>query len=115
MPIHRAEITADSITIWRKATSNPITFQLSDLPSNLKNKPNTQKAEFITGILQNALDSRQLLTSLPTDDPDRTTDPAQPNMFWATSTDGNTYLVGRSTLVTVAGSADGFLVSSRRV
>ena len=44
--------------------------------------------------LQDLLDFRQPLADLPVDDPDKTTDPALPDLFW----DGND-LVGRNTVV----------------
>ena len=51
-------------------------------------------------FLQDILDVRQKLNTLPNDDPDRTIDPAKPWIFWdGPGQPGNTDLVGRSIIV----------------
>ena len=51
-------------------------------------------------FLQDILDKRQKLNTLPNDDPDRSTDPAKPFLFWdGPGQPGNTDLVSRSVLV----------------
>ena len=66
----------------------------------------------MTTELQAKLDFRQLLTVLPLDDPDRTVDPRQPGCFWA-DFDGDTYLVGRETNVTITWTGSKYTIRSR--
>ena len=67
-------------------------------------------------FLQDQIDFRQRLNTLPTDDPDRTTDPAKPWLFWdGPGQPGNTDLVSRSDVITnVVWDGTRYVVSVRR-
>jgi hypothetical protein len=66
----------------------------------------TSRREAVRSSLQAVFDVRTPLTDLPIDDPDLTTDPRRPGLFWSDST-GNaaaavkTHLTGRSYTVTI--------------
>lgn len=77
-------------------------FDLNTLPGN---GWNASRLERFRQIGQEFLDVRQLLTDLPADDPDKTTDPNKPSLFWGDA-DGNpdpagTHLIGRSAVLEV--------------
>jgi hypothetical protein len=67
-------------------------------------------------FLQDQLDVRQKLNTLPSDDPDRSTDPAQPFLFWdGPGQPGNTDLVSRSVIVEdVVWNGSVYVVTLRR-
>lgn len=64
------------------------------------------KAEKARAAIQQVIDVRILLSSLPSDDPDKTTDPARLNLFWSDSAGSaaaaKTHLCARPWAVTVA-------------
>lgn len=77
-------------------------FDLSSVPGN---GYNAQRLGKINSAIQDEIDNRVLLTSLPIDDPDRTVNPNAPNLFWS-DVDGNpvsdpagAYLCSRSVKV----------------
>lgn len=77
---------------WQEVGVGPILPNLS-----LPDRMNGEKiAARLTRDLQNKLDTRQLISTLPDDDPDKTHDPARPDLFW-----DNNILVGREGVVTV--------------
>lgn len=62
-----------------------------------------------TDLIQKEADHKDLISTLPKDDPDKSADPAQPSLFWGDS-DGNPvaltgnpeiFLIGRQKLYTV--------------
>ncbi len=67
-------------------------------------------------FLQDQLDFRQKLNTLPIDDPDRTTDPNKPWIFWdGPGQPGNTDLVGRADVVeSVVWTGSEYRVTVRR-
>ncbi len=70
---------------------------------------------FLENALQAQTDVRQRLNTLPSDDRDRTIDPARPNLFWdGPGQPGNTDLVGRSTVYTVTWDGEKYQYSSGR-
>ncbi len=59
-----------------------------------------EKAIAFIPFLQDKLDFKQRLNTLPIDDPDRTIDPGLPWLFWdGPGQPGNTDLVGRSDVI----------------
>ncbi len=75
-----------------------------------------EKASAFIPFLQDKLDFKQKLNTLSIDDPDRTTDPALPNLFWeGPGQPGNTDLVGRSDVVeNVIWDGSQYVVTVRR-
>lgn len=71
--------------------------------------------EMVRATIQNQLDERQKLNTLPNDDPDRQSDPGLPNLFWdGPGQPGNTDLVSRSLIVTVTWDGEKYQFSCRR-
>lgn len=56
-----------------------------------------EQADMLAGGLQEFLDFRQRRNELPPDDPDRTTDPSRPDLFWE-----GQFLVSRPVTITEA-------------
>ncbi len=80
------------------------------LHSDLRVGSNALKSEDMKARLQNFLDVRIPLADLPDDDPDKTTDPARPDLFWDKGD-----LVGRGCVITdVFWDGERFGVSIRR-
>ena len=83
--------------------------------NNLTGSPAVRR-ETVRAALQTRFDNRILLTDLPSDDPDKTTDPNRPDIFWSDST-GNaaaatkTHCTSRSYTVSVA---TGYVVTFTR-
>ncbi|MDH3636861.1 MAG: hypothetical protein OES09_00150 [Gammaproteobacteria bacterium] len=59
-----------------------------------------QKINKAIDFLQDAVDQLQVRDDLPTDDPDRTTDPALPNYYFWERLQGTWYVVTRVALIT---------------
>ncbi len=72
-----------------------------------------KKAAAMTELLQAFLDTRQLLSSLPDDDPDKTIDPGRGHLFHQRIA-GKDYLVGRGAIVNVTWDGSRFDCSARR-
>jgi hypothetical protein len=91
MPVHRVttQFTPGGIRIYSDVNTY-FEGRASDFPGN-----RAAKAAALKIALQDWLDVRQPISGLPSDDPDKTTDPARPDLFW-----DNGDLVGRSVLVT---------------
>lgn len=89
MPVHKIQLVPGGIRVYTDAN---IYFEgvAADFPGNRAAKEAALKV-----ALQDWLDVRQPISDLPDDDPDKTTDPARPDLFW----DGGD-LVGRGVLVT---------------
>lgn len=106
MPVHKVEVTFTSlsqasISIWPDSIT-PKTITVASaravMPPAQRNNPMLVAAK-ITALLQGLLDTRQLISSLPLDDPDRTINPNRPDLFWDLVT---LELVGRAVTVTVS-------------
>lgn len=96
--IHKIDQTADDITVWSgRTTSRTYTF------ATLTGSTSVEKAANLTAQIQADLDVRVARNTLPDDDPDKNTDPAQRDLFW----DGRD-LVARSVLVSVAPNRGGY-------
>ena len=109
MPVNRidplpdgADFRLGSIGIWSDSTTRKsvdIAAARLTLSGGARNRP-ADIAARTTALLQAQFDVRIPLADLPLDDPDRTTDPARPDLFW----DG-TDLVGRGVRLTVSWDA----------
>lgn len=69
----------DGIRLLGAGPSGVVEILYNDIPGNSWNQNRLNK---FAGKAQEFLDSRTPLTDLPIDDPDRTIDPALPNLFW---------------------------------
>jgi hypothetical protein len=106
MPVHKVEtrytnFSTASISIWPDSVAPKVmtaAIARAVMPANQRDNPILVAAK-MTDLLQRQLDVRQLLTSLPLDDPDRTINPNRSNLFWDLTT---LELVGRSVKVTVS-------------
>ncbi len=70
------------------------------LYSDLRLGSNALKSDDMKVRLQNFLDVRQALSTLPDDDPDKTIDPERPDLFWDPPGDPTGDLVGRGCVIT---------------
>jgi len=89
MPIHKVELVPGGVRVY----TDPATFfegKAADFPGNVAAKAAAMKI-----ALQDWFDVRQPIADLPSDDPDKATDPARPDLFWDAGE-----LVGRAVLVT---------------
>ncbi len=124
MSIHKITRSSDNFTVWLDSiTSVQITKAEAEavLVESDRSDP-VQVAAKMTALLQDRLDFRQPLTDLPDGvdtgdepdniDPDRTIDPARPDLFWQVI-DGVTYLVGRSILATVIWDGSRYVLETR--
>ncbi len=98
MPIHKVEFDGDTVTLWRDSqvsgvASVSVTSVRNSLPPP-RRVDGDEVAEKMQGLLQGSQEVRVRLNSLPDDDPDKTIDPARPDLFW----DGQ-FLVSRPVLV----------------
>lgn len=97
-PLIFTSATNFSLGVWpdsvKHLTLDSTTVRAA-LIGSAKDDP-VQIAAKATQLLQALLDTRIPIANLPVDDPDKTTNPNRPDLFWA-----GTNLVGRSTLVTV--------------
>ena len=90
MPIHKINVTDSFVEVF---VSSDRSIRLDYASFDL-----TQQSERgrLKGLIQAFLDTRQRLNTLPGDDPDRSTDPARPDLFWdGPGQPGNTDLVSR--------------------
>lgn len=94
MPVQSLEITDTYIEIAR--AGNVLRFEFASFPGGA-NTPGKRR-DHIIAIVQSWLDTRQRLSDLPADDPDKTTDPARPDLFWE-GQGGNAELVARSIVI----------------
>ncbi len=109
MPVHSVSFIPGGLRVCVSA-NKCMEFKASDFPGN-----RDAKAAALKQTLQDWLDVRQPISGLPVDDPDKTIDPARPDLFW----DGSD-LVGRGVLVasvtvTGAGPSTEIVVGLRRV
>lgn len=88
MPVHSVSFIPGGIRVC-VAANNCVEFLASDFPGNRE-----AKAAALKVALQDWFDFRQPVVDLPDDDPDKTADPARPDLFW----DGGD-LVGRGVVV----------------
>ena len=108
MPVHKVELSNASwndasINVWQ-SSEGPlklnVTAQTARAFLSGRNKNNPDKiAAKMQEMLQNDLDNVQLLTTLSEDDPDKTVDPARPDLFWRDLGGGIMALVGRGVVV----------------
>ncbi len=108
--LHRVEILDSSkctmhIKVWLN-NDEGLERQLALSSGQCNRFTGGELAATATQLLQEALDNCQLLTDLPIDDPDRTTDPivtnsAQKSLKWILKPDGFTYLCSSPVTVTV--------------
>ncbi len=95
MPNAQFKGGADFIEL-RPGDGNTLTFNEDVMGVGTKDELATAFVPF----LQDQLDFRQKLNTLPSDDPDRTTDPNKPWLFWdGPGQPGNTDLVSRADVV----------------
>ena len=77
-------------------------FELNYLSGVVFTPGSPEAIEAIRAFIQDSHDERTTLNQLPVDDPDRTTDPARPELFWdGPGQPGNTDLVSRSSIYKV--------------
>ena len=88
MPVHKVTLVPGGVRVYTDATTY-FEGKASDFPGN-----RAAKAAALKAALQDWLDVRQPIADLPSDDPDKTTDPARPDLSW----DG-VDLVGRAVRV----------------
>ncbi len=98
MPIHKVEFDGDVVTLWKDSqvagvTSVSVTTVRDSLPPP-RRVDGDEVAGLVQDLLQGSQEFRQALSSLPSDDPDKTTDPARSDLFY----DGQ-FLVSRPVLV----------------
>lgn len=75
--IHNLEQASDRITVWTDSVTSR-TYLFADLVGATA----AEKAADLQARIQADLDVRTPLAGLPTDDPEKTTDPALPCLFW---------------------------------
>jgi hypothetical protein len=112
MPVHSVDFTGTVLTICL-ASNDCQSFDIAGFVG-----PDDQtKADAVALFVQeNYLDTRQRLITLPTDDPDRTIDPARPTLFWdGPGAPGQTDLVGRSVLITIEWTGSEYITTLRRL
>jgi len=105
MAFHAIELvntstTSASVKLWvdiSRALQITAADARAALTGAARNNPVSIAAK-ATELLQVLVDTRILLTDLPLDDPNRTTDPKLPYYFWATF-GGLVYLVSREATV----------------
>lgn len=112
MPIHKVECSGATIRIYTSA-DRYFEAKIGDYQGSPAKEVAAATVDF-----QDWLDTRQPLSELPDEDPDKTIDPARPDLFWE-ERDGITYLVGRSVLAVVTFSGQGanleYSIGLRRV
>jgi len=94
MPVTSIEITDTYIRV--RKSGDEFYFEFADFPGGV-NTPQKRVDHIMTNG-QRWLDTRQKLSDLPADDPDKTTDPGLPTLFWE-GQGGNAELVGRSIVI----------------
>lgn len=111
--MHRVEMTADGGIRLRTSSNESIERTKADVQGRMAVGDRSDMAKVAAAMqaeLQSALDVRQRIFDLPNDDPDKTTDPKRPDLFW----DGAD-LVGRAETVTVAWDGVQFIPTVTRV
>lgn len=104
MPIQVGQVLPPDATIAGGIVYGGKTF---DVGWNFLSGNRAKKLADITAAIQDELDVRIKLSDLPDGDPDKTTDPALPWLFWE-GTGGNAELVCRETLVRVYDTGQDF-------
>jgi hypothetical protein len=112
VPVHKVEVTSTYIKIWKNSDD----FQQFDFVGFVGPDDQT-KADAIQEFIQdNFLDFRQRLNTIPTDDPDRITDPNLPYLFWdGPGSPGQTDLVSRPVEIIVTWTGSEYLTELRRI
>jgi hypothetical protein len=95
MPVHRKTSDTTGVTI-HTSVGKTVTVPLSALSGT-----RLEQEAMLIELLQNLLDKKQRRNQLPQDDPDKTTDPGLPWLFWE-GTGGQGMLVSREILVVAA-------------
>lgn len=109
--MHRVVVTADGVELFADSESS-FARTTTDVRTRMRSEDRVDMSRVAAAMgreLQEAIDVRILIADLPDDDPDKTTDPAQPDIFWEAG-----FLVSRSEIVTVAWD-DGFVPTIRKV
>lgn len=91
MPVHKIVCDSEKVQIW-SSVGKYVEVLYSALSGT-----RLEQAEQLVALLQDLLDYKQRITTLTHDDPDRSIDPARPELFW----DGS-FLVSRPVLVVAA-------------
>ena len=109
MPVHSVSLIPGGVR-GCVASNNCIEFRARDFPGN-----RAAKAAGLKLALQDWLDVRQPIADLSDDDPDKTIDPARPDLFWDAGD-----LVGRAVRVadvtlTGSGPRTEVIIALRRV
>lgn len=92
MPVHKIVSNSTTVQIWTDASGPRSIQDIIQLLIDQGGAGNEDRvATALKDLLQADLDVRQVRNTLPLDDPDRTSNPNRPDLFW----DGNE-LVGRS-------------------
>ena len=95
MPV--SSITVTDLYVEVNWGGEVLHFDFANFPPSANT--NLKRQQHITEHAQRELfDTRQRLTTLPDDDPDKTIDPGLPTLFWE-GTGGNTDLVARSIVI----------------
>ncbi len=101
MPIHKVEFDGDTVTLWKDSQVSGVSSVSVTTVRNSLPPPRRVDGDEVAGLMQDLLqgtqDFRQSLNSLPSDDPDKTIDPARSDLFH----DGQ-FLVSRPVLVSFA-------------
>jgi hypothetical protein len=112
MPVHSVDFTGTVLTIC-KASNDCQSFDILGFVGD----DSQQKADAVALFVQeNYLDFRQRLNTIPTNDPDRTTDPAQPHLFWdGPGSPGQTDLVSRAVEISIEWTGSDYATTLRRL
>lgn len=99
-PLQFTSATSAQLGVWTDSVTHftvTATEARNALTGAARNNP-TQIAAKLTELLQTKLDTVIALSALPIGDPDKTTNPNRPDLFW----DGLGNLIGRSVKVTIS-------------
>lgn len=117
MPVHSID--------WLRDNGNIIGIRICIASNDCQDFPfagvvmpdSQEKADAIAEWIQeNYLDVRQLLNTIPPDDPDRQADPNTPRLFWdGPGTPSQTDLVSRSVLVTIEWTGTEYIPTLTRI
>ncbi len=99
MPVHKVVSNATRVQIWTDSSGPRSDQDIVQILIDQGGAGNEDKvAAVIKDLMQADLEVEQPLSGLPSDDPDKTTDPARPDLFHRTG-GGPPRLVGRSVIV----------------
>jgi hypothetical protein len=112
MPVHSVDFTGTTLTICL-ASNDCQSFDIAGFVG----EDSQAKADSVALFVQeNYLDFRQRLNTIPTDDPDRTTDPGQPFLFWdGPGSPGQTDLVSRAVEISIEWTGSEYITHLRRL